>query len=381
MEGDEGKSAPWRSENGNHPPKKVVPVDDSLTADSAYRLVCEGVGLLWQGDFHNARQMLQALARRADTPRVSAKDKKAAKAAKAGTSAVVEDSAQAFHRYRMAQAQRAHLLSRLLIPVTAEFQIPLRRAPDVQAACADVYGSVQENFVISLRELQGIVGAHEWHKKGVDIPALDARIHPHYGVFSPVRGEYLDLIAQAPLPALTSAFDIGTGTGVIAALLAKRGVKRIVATDNDARALACAQDNIERLGLTQQVRVAQADLFPSGRAALVVCNPPWIPGKAGSTIEAAIYDQDNRMLIGFLEGVPQHLEPKGEAWLILSDIAEHLGVRTRDDLQAIFDRAGLQVIARHDTKPTHPRAADKSDPLHAARSAELTSLWRLQVKE
>jgi SAM-dependent methyltransferase len=97
------------------------------------------------------------------------------------------------------------------------------------------------------------VGAHEWRKKGVEVPALGGpghnRIHPHYGVFSPVRGEYVQLVAQAPLPAKTLAFDIGVGTGVLSAVLAHRGVLRVVATDQDSRALACARDNLQRLGL------------------------------------------------------------------------------------------------------------------------------------
>lgn len=63
------------------------------------------------------------------------------------------------------------------------------------------------------------VGAYEWRKKGVAIPVLQHRIHPHYGVFSPVRGEYVELVAQAPLPQAlrqnNRAFDIGTGTGVL----------------------------------------------------------------------------------------------------------------------------------------------------------------------
>src|SRR5256885_9763195 len=57
-------------------------------------------------------------------------------------------------------------------------------------------------------------------------------IHPHYGVFSPVRGEYLDLVAQAPLPAAAqqadaAVWDIGTGTGVLSALLLHRGVRQV----------------------------------------------------------------------------------------------------------------------------------------------------------
>jgi hypothetical protein len=35
------------------------------------------------------------------------------------------------------------------------------------------------------------------------------------------------------------------------------------------------------------------------------------------------------------------------------------------------------VKARHDTRPHHPRVTDASDPLHQARAAEVTSLWRL----
>jgi hypothetical protein len=35
------------------------------------------------------------------------------------------------------------------------------------------------------------------------------------------------------------------------------------------------------------------------------------------------------------------------------------------------------VMERLDTKPTHPKASDRDDPLFEARSAEVTSLWRL----
>src|SRR5690606_5661657 len=147
-----------------------------------------------------------------------------------------------------------------------------------------------------------------------------------------------------------------------------------------ARALACARENIDRLGIANRVDIVEADLFPSGKAPLIVCNPPWIPARPNAAIEYAIYDPDSRMLRGFLDGLAAHLEDGGEGWLILSDLAEHLGLRTRDALQQMFDDAGLTVIARHDAKPQHGRAADPDDPLHAARSQETTSLWRLVVR-
>jgi hypothetical protein len=97
-------------------------------------------------------------------------------------------------------------------------------------------------------------------------------------------------------------------------------------------------------------------------------------------MEAGIYDPESQMLRGFLSGLPLHLEPEGEGWLILSDLAEHLGLRTRAQLLAELATAGLRVVDRIDASPTHPRATKRDDPLHAARRAETTSLWRLAAR-
>lgn len=365
------RAARWRSPGGAPAPRRVLVADDTLAADVAYRHACEGTALIWRGDFQNARQLLQALGRRIDR-KVRAGDK-------AGGKAFVAFP-EAFHRKRMAQAQRVRILGMLLIPFDAGGVIPLRRAPDVRQACGEAYGNCDEAHLISLRELLGLIGAHEWRRRGVSIPALGERIYPHYGVFSPVRGEYVDLVNEASLPVAAInglAFDIGTGTGVLTAVLARRGVRRVVATDQDERALVCARDNIERLGLNNSVELIKADLFPPGRAPLIVCNPPWVPGKPSSALEYAVYDPDNRMLRGFLAGLAAHLEAEGEGWLILSDLAEHLKLRSRETLQEWIGNAGLKVLDRHDTRPTHARATDPDDPLHAARAAEITSLWRL----
>jgi len=372
-EDGEARSARWQSERGALPPARVVIADDTMTADAAYGLACQGTALLWRGDFQNARQMLIALASRSDRP--------ARKQKKPVATAAPASTADAFHLHRQARSQRARTLGMLLLPIDADKRIPLRRAPDVRQACAEAWGQAQGPLVVSLRELLGLIGAHEWRLTGIDIPATGGRIHPHYGVFAPIRREYVDLVAQAPLPALLTsssvAFDIGTGTGVLAAVLARRGIRRVVATDQDPRALACARENLERLGLALRVDVVQADLFPEGRAALVLCNPPWVPARPSSPLEHGIYDPESRMLRGFLSGLAAHLDPGGEGWLILSDLAEHLGLRTRAELLAMFDAAGLQVVDRNDVRPKHPRVTDETDVLHAARAAEVTSLWRL----
>ena len=378
--------AAWRSESGLPAPRRVVVADDTMPADTAYRLACEGTALLWQGDFHNARLLLDALKRRLDKP-AGKSTAKARKQLRASSQQAAQTPAEAFHHYRMAQGQRARVLGSILIALQPDYSIALRRAPDWKLACTEAWGAPTAEAavqVLTLRELLGVVGAHEWRKKGVAMPVLGkaARIYPHYGAFSPVRGEYVALVNEAPLPegARERAFDIGTGTGVLAALLAKRGVKQVVATDMSPRALACAQDNIARLGLSDRVQLQQVDLFPEGQAALIVCNPPWLPARAVTTLEHAVYDENSAMLRGFLNGLRAHLTPEGEGWLILSDLAEHLGLRSREELMGWIDAAGLYVVYRMDTEPTHGTAQDSSDALHAARAAEMTSLWRLKAK-
>ena len=360
-EAGDSRTARWRSANGRPAPSRIEVVTDSLTADDANRMASQGIAMLWQGDFHNARQILNALDRR-----LGAGKKKAA-----------DSPADEFYRHRQSRSHRARVLGLLLIPLDPGPVVPLRRAPDIQAAAAEAYGDIAEPSVVSLHELVGAIGAHEWRRNGVWVEALQGRIHPHYGTFFPTRSEYVDLVAAAPLPSEKLAFDVGTGTGVLAAVLARRGVKRVVATDNEPRAIACASENFQNLGVQDRAEAVLTDMFPPGRAPLIVCNPPWIPATPHSSLDNAVYDPGSRMLFRFLNELPDHLEPGGEGWLVLSDLAEHLGLRSRNDLLGAIEAAGLKVVERFDTRPTHPKASDRNDPLYAARAAEVTSLWRL----
>jgi SAM-dependent methyltransferase len=354
-------TALWRSANGAAAPKRVEPVDDTITADAAYRLASQGVAMIWNGDFQNARQILTALEHRT-RPRPDRTER---------------TIPELFYRYRQNRSHRARILGLLLVPLQVGNVIGLRRAPDVVAATVDAYGSVGEASVVSLHEVVGTIGAHQWRTRGIPVAALNASIYPHYGTFFPVRSEYVDLVARAPLAAPKVAFDIGTGTGVLAAVLATRGVPKVFATDIEPRAVASARETVARLKLDDRVEVRLGDMFPAGRADLIVCNPPWIPATAHSLLDAAVYDPGSRMLKGFLAGVTDHLEPGGEVWLVLSDFAELVGLRSRTDLMNVIDSAGLRVIGALEASAVHSRATDTSDPLHAVRANEVTSLWRL----
>ena len=138
-EAGETRSARWRSESATPPPRRVLIADDRMTADAAYRLACEGTAMLWRGDFQNARQLLQAMARRTDR-----KPKKAR--------AAPSSPSEAFHLHRQAQSQRSRTLAMLLLPFDTDYGIPLRRAPDVRQACLEAYGPGEEIGRASCRE-------------------------------------------------------------------------------------------------------------------------------------------------------------------------------------------------------------------------------------
>ena len=346
-------------------PRRLGRADDRTTADDALRRIRSGEALLYGGDFRNARQLLAALGRRLETrpPRGM-------------------PPAEAFRRERHRRREAHLLLNRLVVPVEPGWRIPLPRAPSVAEPLGEALGPAPEDGgLLPLREVLGAIGAHEWRRNGVPVAALGARVHPHHGVFAPVRGEYADLVGAALAGRDLSGkrvFDVGTGTGVLAFLAARRGAS-VVATDSEPRALACARENAERLGLADRVEIREGDLFPEGRADLVLCNPPWIPADAHTPLERAVYDPGGRFLAGFLAGLPAHLAPGGEGWLVLSDLAERLGLRGPGELDAAFTRAGLVRVEARTAPAAHPRSKDPDDPLHEARKGEVTSLHVLRA--
>jgi SAM-dependent methyltransferase len=357
------RTAAWLSASASVP-KRVGRADDRTTADDALRRIRAGESLLYEGDFRNARQLLAALGRRL-APRGSK----------------VAAPAEAFRRERHRRREAHLLLNRLLVPISPGWKVPLPRAPDLSEALSEAFGpSPEGDGVLPLREVLGAVGAHEWRRNGVAVAALGARVHPHHGVFAPIRGEYADLVGAALASrdlAGKLAFDVGTGTGVLAFLAARRGA-RVVATDSEPRAVACARENADRLGLGALVEVREADLFPEGRADLVLCNPPWVPADAHTPLERAVYDPGGRFLSRFLAELPAHLAPGGEAMLVISDLAVRLGLRPAGYLETAFAEAGLERVAMHSAQASHPRAKDREDPLHAARAGEVTTLHLLR---
>lgn len=444
-----------------------IVIKDNMTADAAYKALVRkksiNVGLIWRGDFQVAKQLVGALSRRI-VEKQHKLDRNGDVKAHDPKCVSIRDL---FVDYRRDRLHRAAALERIFVPLTVtrpegaptQFSVPLRRAPNVQQACEQAVcppvegkdtGEGEGEHLVSLRGLLGCLGAHQWRRRGVAVSG-DLRVVPHYGVFAPTHSEYVALVRDAALPLIMShsaagrgsgnaswvdaetVYEVGTGTGVLAIILASRGAHRVVATDCSERALVCARDNVARLGLQDKVTVEHADLFPehsgrtdtpcpsslsgSRRVGLVVCNPPWLPsvdheisssvtgGVAPLDLDLAVFDSaDSSMLRGFLGRVAAHLlmptvmaNPAGgllpqegeynggECWLVLSDIAELFGLRSRSELLRWIDDAGLVVLSREDApprarKPQPVGLRSKYDSLEAARLREVVSLWRLGHK-
>ncbi len=351
----------WRSESDAPVPVKLLRVDDRLNAPAALKRL-KGEHLLYEGDFRNAKQLLAAMGRKLN----------------GGRRPENETALAAFRAERVARFREHETLSRVVVMLDSKYQpINLKNAPDVAAACTALWGPVSLPTVVPLKALIGMLGAAEWTRTGLQVRGLPGKLHPRYGVFLPTRSEYVDLLLEAPEPGGKRVFDLGTGTGVLSFLLLKRGALHAIGTDIDPRSIDCARENAKRLGMANRFEAQERSLFPDGKADLIVSNPPWIPEPAKNRLDRAVFDENNAFLEGFLSGLTEHLEPNGEGWLLLSNLAELLGLREPGYLAERIAAAGLEVKWTKGTQAKHPRAKDEGDRLHAARSREITTLYCL----
>lgn len=128
IEGGAERSAGWRPENGATPPRDIVVIDDDIAADSALRLARAGTGLLWRGDYHNARQLLRALDRRLEKQASRRASRKASRSSNTSNVSRGVETGDLFHANRLARSQRAAVLGRILIELEPDHTIRLRRA-------------------------------------------------------------------------------------------------------------------------------------------------------------------------------------------------------------------------------------------------------------
>ena len=144
-------------------------------------------------------------------------------------------------------------------------------------------------------------------------PDLGLTVCAHGAAFA---GTKIDIGTRTLLAALdraapaTSALDLGCGTGILAAAMARsRPGLEVVAADQSAAAVASARATAEVNGLGERIRVVRddaADSLPDASVDLVVCNPPFHVGAAVGTTAA------DRLCVA----AARVLRPGGQLWTV-----------------------------------------------------------------
>ncbi len=194
------------------------------------------------------------------------------------------------------------------------------------------------------------------------------------------------LARHLPLRDHDVVLDLGTGSGFIGILAARRG-HRVVATDLVPAWSECARANGLINGVGDRLEVRTGDLFAPVKGEsfdLIATNPPQMPTPPGRDWGDAMACADNGgpegwdMLDRIIREAPEHLTPQGRLVFTLYDF---LGVsRAQESVQAVGLTA--RILAREDQpfprlareRLEHLRTVDREGALPPGRPATCARL-------
>lgn len=274
-----------------------------------------------------------------------------------------KSSQQIFHLYRRNKQDRIHFFGRLGFVVSSNFEVLLKNAPDVSILGSAIRTFLQEphDVFMPLNIWEGILSANEWTNKGIFIQALNAIIHPIYGVWAPTNQDYLSLLQKYLLDVkLTgTAVDLGCGTGVLSFMLAKHGMQ-VFAIDSLFQAAKCTNLNAKVLDLDVNAVCGEANDVNIPNCEVLICNPPWIPVSKSSVLDSGVYDPEEKLLkSAFMQ--TKKLVAGGRFLLFYSDLAQNLGLQSADRIEELCKQHELKISQKM-SKP-FPVTMDQKNPL------------------
>ena len=167
------------------------------------------------------------------------------------------------------------------------------------------------------------------------------RLHPQ--VYEPAEDTFL-LAESLEVEPGEKALDVGTGTGIIALLMARKA-KHVLGVDVNPIAVELAKQNAELNGITN-VEFKLSDLFGnvSGRFDVITFNAPYLPGEPEKPIDLALVggETGREVIDRFIREVPDYLTENGRVYLVQSSIT---GI---EETLERFKKASLnaEVVAR-----------------------------------
>lgn len=151
---------------------------------------------------------------------------------------------------------------------------------------------------------------------------LGHRVHPFYGAYAPTRTEHLELFAtwlSGYAGERSRAVDVGTGSGILAFLLARAGAEEVVATDINPNAVESVRRELARH--PAPITVREDDLLSgvAGSLDLIVFNPPWMHGTPRRPLDQAMFFEDG-LFERFFDQAAERLSPSGRIVMLFSNI-------------------------------------------------------------
>ncbi|MGJ3191269.1 class I SAM-dependent methyltransferase [Paenarthrobacter sp. FR1] len=145
------------------------------------------------------------------------------------------------------------------------------------------------------------------------LPELGLTVQAHGAVFSGARldiGTRYLLTFLDRMPPSQNTVDLGCGTGILAAMYARRNpTARVIATDQSAAAVASARGTAAANGLGERITVLHDDAMSTldaGSADLILLNPPF---HVGTSVHAGA-------ALKMFEAAARVLAPGGELWTV-----------------------------------------------------------------
>lgn len=189
------------------------------------------------------------------------------------------------------------------------------------------------------------------------IPFYGMEIHVTDGVYHPVECSSTHLLAEAAASVLQPGqrvLEIGCGSGAVACLMVQRGASYVLASDYNARALACARRNAERYG-RGRLEVVESDLFasiPQGRtfdivmfnAPLLHCEPMAEHLGYSRDYDDMSIDAGGHTLLRFLDQAPAFVAPQGRIVVIVSNIGDRHVIKEAHARLAAFGQGQVDIL-------------------------------------
>jgi SAM-dependent methyltransferase len=262
---------------------------------------------------------------------------------------------------------------RLLAPVERG-RIALADAPEI-GFLSELYGDL-DRFWLPYPELRSLAYAWSQYAPGVPMTVLGHSLHPFYGTYLPQRTLHLELFAtwlSRWAGAKDRAVDVGTGSGVLALMLARAGFAHVLATDINPNACESVRREVARRPEPPPVEVHQGDLLTGVPPAdLIVFNPPWTFGRVDNLLDRALHYDDD-LFERFFDQAHAGLRTGGRVVLVFSNVIRLVQPDVPHPVEAELERGRFRkvdVLSRR-VKP------QRGQPKPARRTRERVEVWEL----